>query len=196
MCIRDRAKAEEFIELAKKDGWDAALDKFNELYGDKAETDAPVSDAIADASKPFQIQKLTELRRIPNMALRDLEVRSAGNPSAQLSIGEIQKESQLREKLYSVAVEDTNSADKVPLVLEFKPNMSFYCVKDISVKRLDRVRYDQVKAIRVYKEEFIQSQSLAAVHFNPENILRRTAFRWASEERQAVDPNTQPEPEG
>lgn len=182
-----RVKAEEFIELAKKDGWDAALDKYNELYGEKADT---------DAGKPFQMQKLTELRRIPKMALRDLAVRSAGNPSAQLSIGEIQKESQLREKLYSVAAEDANSPEKAPLVLEFKPNMSFYCVKDISVKRLDRARYDQLKAIRVYREEFIQSQSLAAVHFNPENILMRTAFRWASKERQAVDPNTQPEPEG
>ncbi|MGD8787493.1 MAG: hypothetical protein PVJ60_08725, partial [Phycisphaerales bacterium] len=34
-----KRRAEEFIELAKKEGWDTAVDKFNELYGEKNSQD-------------------------------------------------------------------------------------------------------------------------------------------------------------
>ena len=62
--------------------------------------------------------------------------------------------------------------------MEFKPDMSYYCLKSISVKRLNKEEYEKAKALRVYKEDVVQSQSLAAVHFSPENILKRTNFRW------------------
>ena len=55
--------------------------------------------------------------------------------------------------------------------------MSCYCLKEIYVKRLEQEQYEKIKAMRVYKEDFVQSQGLAAVHFNPENILKRMSFR-------------------
>ncbi|GAH00890.1 unnamed protein product, partial [marine sediment metagenome] len=88
------------------------------------------------------------------------------------------------------------SIDSVPLVLEFKPDMSYYCLKKISVKRFEQEQYEAIKAIQIYREEHIQSQSLAAVHFNPENILKRMSFRWAGEEKAAADANTPQEAEG
>jgi len=80
--------------------------------------------------------------------------------------------------------------------MEFKPDMSYYCLKNISVKRLDQEQYETIKAIQIYREEHIQSQSLAAVHFNPENILKRMSFRWAREKKAAADANTPEESEG
>ena len=69
--------------------------------------------------------------------------------------------------------------------------MSYYCLKNISVKRLDRQQYEAIKSIQAYKINTLQSQSLAVVHFNPDNILKRMKFRWAIEDEEAADANDQ-----
>ena len=43
--------------------------------------------------------------------------------------------------------------------------------------------------MQVYKEDVIQSQSMAAVHFNPENILKRMNFKWVPEQAHSADAN-------
>jgi len=77
----------------------------------------------------------------------------------------------------------------------FKPDMSYYCINNIRVRRVVREEYEQLKPIQVYREEYIQFQSLAAVHFNPANILKRTNFRWVEEKKRAADANAPPESE-
>ena len=72
---------------------------------------------------------------------------------------------------------DSNTVDAVPLVMEFKPGMNFYCIKNISVKRPTLQDYEKNKAMQLQREDYIQSGSMAAVHFNPENILKRMDFR-------------------
>ena len=75
----------------------------------------------------------------------------------------------------------------VPVIFESKPDMSYYCVKTISVKRLDRQRYEAIKATQAYKQEFIQSQSLAAVFYAPENILKRAKFKLIDDDAEDAD---------
>ena len=106
-------------------------------------------------------------------------------------INERKKESVLREQLYSLVPPDSNTVEKLPLVLEVKPDVSYYCLKNISVKRLDRQQYEVIKSIQAYKINTLQSQSLAVVHFNPDNILKRMKFRWAIEDEEAADANDQ-----
>jgi hypothetical protein len=57
--------------------------------------------------------------------------------------------------------------------------MSFYCIKNISVKRVTLQEYEKTKAMQIQREDYTQSESLAAVYFNPENILKRMNFRPA-----------------
>jgi len=62
--------------------------------------------------------------------------------------------------------------------------MSFYCIKNISVKRLTLQEYEQIKVMRLQREDYVpedyvQSESLSVVYFNPENILKRMSFRAA-----------------
>ena len=57
--------------------------------------------------------------------------------------------------------------------------MSFYCIKNISVKRITLQEYEKTKAMQIQREDYTQSESLAAVYFNPENILKRMSFRPA-----------------
>lgn len=178
-----KSKAEEFIDLAVKDGWDSALDKFNELYGQQNSQDqndpntSGTTNAEQDAAKPFKLQNLTGLRRISRATIQTLTVQTAGNPTAQLFLNGRKNQRRLVEQLYSLVPQDSNTVDTVPLVMEFKPDMSFYCIKNISVKRLTLQEYERIKVTRLQREDYIQSETLAAVHFNPENILKRMDFR-------------------
>ncbi len=95
------------------------------------------------------------------------------------------KEDMFAEKLYSLVPQNAETIDNLPLVLEFKPALSYFCLKDISIRRVDEEQYSRAKAMRAYKEDFVQSQSLAVVHFNPENIIKRTNFRLAEQQAPA-----------
>jgi hypothetical protein len=192
-------KAEEFIGLVVEDGWEAAIEKFNELYTqqdkDLREPEIPATpDTEKDASESFKLQDLTNLRRISRIAQRTVATQSRGNPAAQLLIDGYKRQEQFIDRLYSLIPPDSNTVDTVPFVLEFKPDMSYYCLKNVSIKRLNREQYERMKALRVYKEDFVQSQSLAPVHFNPENILKRMNFRLARQNEKTADANAPAEP--
>ncbi|UCF43328.1 MAG: hypothetical protein JSV99_12310 [Planctomycetota bacterium] len=184
-----RSKADEFLDLAAKDGWHSAVDKFNELYG-RLDTEAQTG------ARTFKLQNFANLRRIPHTALKTLAVQTEGDPLAHLLLNERKRESLLRDRIYSLIPQDSNTPGNLPLVLELKPNMSHYCLKDVLVKRLYRQDYETVKAMRGYKQEFVQSQSLAPVHFNPENVLKRTNFRFISRDDRPADSNVPPESKG
>jgi len=177
-----RSEAEEFVKLAEKDGWDSAINKFNDLYGEQHKKDA-------NAPSLFRVQTLTDLQRIPNTILGTLAVQCSGDPLAQFLTNERTKQAQFIDKLYSLVPQDSNSLDTAGLVMEFKPDMSFYIIKDISVKHLDQAEYEKIKTRRLYRDEHIQTQSMAAVHFNPENILKRMNFRWANRDEETTDAN-------
>ncbi len=184
-----KSKAEEFIGLAVKKGWENAVDKFNELYQRQDKQSAEDANA-------FKLLNLTNLQRISNVELETLALQNAANPVAQQLVSGRKIQGQLIDRLYSLVPQDSNTIDTLPLVLEFKPDMSCYCLKNILVRRLDQEQYDNIKAIQLYKEDFIQSQSLAPVHFNPENILKRMSFRLAEEDKEPPDSNTPSKAEG
>ena len=187
LAARDitKSKAEEFIGLAAKDGWDTAIDKFNELYGKQTGQDpndpnaSEISNEEKSVSEPFKLQNLTGLRRISRATLQTLIVQTAGNPAAQFFLNQQKNHRRFVEQLYSLIPQDSNTVDTVPLVIEFKPDMSFYCIKNISVKRITLQEYEKTKAMQIQREDYTQSESLAAVYFNPENILTRMSFRPA-----------------
>lgn len=177
-----KSKAEEFINLAAKSGWESAVDKFNKRYRRQDKQTAEDADA-------FKLLNLTNLRRISSLEMEALALQSTANPAAQQLVSGRKIQGRFVDRLYSLVPQDRNTIDTLPLVLEFKPDMSCYCLKNILVKRLDQEQYDNIKAIQLYKEDFVQSQSLAPVHFNPENILKRMSFRLAEKDKQPSDSN-------
>lgn len=182
-----RSKAEEFVKLAEKDGWDSAINKFNDLYGEQAEKDP-------NEPNVFRLQTLTDLQRVSNATLQTLAVQSTGNPTAHFVMNEATK--QFVDELYSLVPQDSNSVETAGLIMEFKPDMSVYIIKDISVKRIDQAEYETIKTQRLYNEDHIQTQSMAAEYFNPENILKRMNFRWAKRDEETTEANALPESGG
>jgi hypothetical protein len=167
-----KSKAEEFIGLATKDGWDSALGKFNELYPPKAESEP----------NTFTLENLTGLRRLSGAVLRTLAVQGSGSPVADIIVNERKKQAEFVAQLYSLVPPDSNTPAKLPVIMEFKPDMSFYCLKNLTVNRLYQEDFEKIKARRLFREDYAQAQSLVAVHFNPENILKRMNFIRVSED--------------
>jgi len=190
-------KAEEFISQAAKDDWDSTIDKFNELYGKKDTGEPNEPDASENVAEPFKLQNLAGMRRVSKAALQTMAAQSAGNPSAPLFLSGRKKQQRFLEKLYSLVPQDSNSVDTVPLLMEFKPDMSFYCIKNLSVKRISLQEYEKIKAMRLQAESYVQSESMVVVHFNPENILKRMGFKPAQTEEaeEAEEANTPEESE-
>ena len=106
-----------------------------------------------------------------------------------MSVSEAKIAGQFIDQLYSLVPPDSNTAEALPILMGFKPEMSYYCINDILIRRVVREEYEQIKPIQVFRDEYIQYQNLAVVHFNPANILKRTSFRWAEEEKKATDAN-------
>jgi hypothetical protein len=184
-----KSKAEEFISLAAKDGWDVAVGKFNELYQQRS----PENETEPNV---FELQSFPNRRRISGAVLQTLAVQSAGSPMAGLIAIEVKKQAQFINQLYSLVPPDSNSPAALPIIMEFKPDMSFYCLKSLSVNRLYQEEYEKIKARQLFREDQTQAESLAAVHFSPENILKRMNFRQVSEGKEPADANAPAESEG
>lgn len=187
-----KSKAEEFIALAAKDGWDSAVDKFNGLYAKKTDKDPNAPQEIVE--KPFKLENRPGLRRISKDAIQTMTAHSAGNPLAEPFVNGRKKQRLFVEKLYSLVPQDSDSVEKLPVVMEFRPDLSYYCIKNLTVKRISLEDYDKIKATRLQREDFIQSETLSAIHFNPENILKRMNFKQAEKE-ETEDRQTQEQAE-
>ena len=184
-----KSKAEEFVKQIVKDGWDGAIEKFNQLYPQKQKQNE------LDPNT-FELQNLTGLKRMSKDILETLAVQNQGDPTAEFSNNLRKKQSRFIDQLYSLVPQDSNSLDTVPFIMEFKPDMSYYCLKNLSVNRLYQQEYEQIKALQFYKQDIAQSQALAVVYFNPENILKRMNFRWVKQDKEPADANAPAKSEG
>ncbi|MGA2172570.1 MAG: hypothetical protein ABSG82_06095 [Sedimentisphaerales bacterium] len=185
-------KANQFVQMAAKDGWDAAVDKFNELYGsDGRKTD---TNAILDDERTFAIKTQTGVRRIPEVGLATLEIRHRGDPMAREVLAGARAEGMLVDKLRAVLPDDANTLASPGAVVEFKPAMSYFCLKSLTVHQFYRDWFDKVKARTIFSGGFADSQALVAVHYNPENILKRMNFILVKEQPAATKPGDTNEP--
>ena len=180
-----KTRAEEFVALAGKEGWDKAISTFEERYGEK------------DPNKPkaFRLQNLAGLRRVSLATLEALAIQGQGDPSAAFFVNESRKSRLFVDKLYELVPSDANTAQGLPAVVEFKPDMRYVAIKDLSVKRLWKEDYEQAKPMQLFGDEYAQAQSLAAIHVNPENVLKRMHFKFVQSETETADANAPAKPE-
>jgi len=178
-----KAKAQEFIAMATKDGWDSAVAKYNELYGAQAKEDP-------NDPNVFEVQYLTGLRRISAEQLQVIATQAASNPAAPEYLRRLGIERRFMDRLYALLPADKDTLTEVPLVMEFKPDQSFYCLRSLSIQRLNQQQFQSLRPMLLGREEHAESQSLAVVHFNPENILKRMDFRYAKQLTPVSDSGT------
>ncbi len=168
-----KSKANAFAALVKSEGWDIALKKFNEQYGRTEES--------GNKTDVFTIRDFAGMRRIKSLELGVMAAHEEGNPLSRYILNMTRSNNLLIDKLASVVPERTQTLETAPLVVEFKPDVTYYCLKSLTIKRPDKQEYEKSKALRVFRENLVRSQSMAVVHLNPQNILTRTNFHAVDE---------------
>jgi len=186
-----REKAEEFAEMVGENGWEQTISKFNELYGkpQSAQEEGSVEEA-EETSAPFRLRSLSALRRISEKTIDALAIQNKSDPAGRSLTDTLTKEKLFIDQLFSLVPADVNTIGNLPVVIEVKHEMSCYCIKSISVNRIEQIEYEQRKAENAYKQDRLQSESLAAVHFNPSNIIQRMNFKLAKQQEPDTDNNS------
>jgi hypothetical protein len=184
-----KSKAEEFLALATKDGWDRTVAQFNQIYGKQAK---------AEPNDPnvFKLDHQSGMQRITNADLQVLAAQVANGPAAQIVLNQAKNESQFIDRLYSLIPSKSDVPSQMPLLLEFKPSQSYLILKSLSVQRLTQEDFQKMKDMLVRREEYNQVENLAAVHFNPDNIVKRMNFRFAQPADQPTEGQTKPPAKG
>ena len=182
-----RARARGFVRKANEGGWDAAIEKFNELY---SKTAGRAEDDANTLQKPFSLQNRTGLRRISQTQLDAMAARYEGNPMGREILLRAGRERVLINELYALVPDDANTLTDAGAILEFKPQMCYYCMKNITIHRLNENEFDRIKALNADEEEHQDSQVLAAVHYNPDNIVKRMNFRLIKEQQETAQPGS------
>lgn len=178
-----KAKAQELIEVATKESWDKAVNQFNERYGAQAKSDP-------NDPNVFEVQHLAGLQKIPSEQMDFIAMQAANSPGAARFLRQLFVEQRFINRLYALIPDQSDVLDKAPLVLEFKPDQSFYCLKSLSIQRVNQQQFEQAKPMLLVRTDRVETQSLAAVHFNPSNILERTKFEFAEKREPETEKQT------
>ncbi len=178
-----KAKALEFIEQAKGEGWETAVEKFNELYPKE-----PTEDD--DDPNTFSVQTVTGSKRSSEARFEALRVMNEGYPNARLILLANELEDMLCRQLYDLVPAESEGISEPNDPIEFKPATSYLCVKDVSINRLWKEGFEVNKPLVANRLDKIQSQSLSVIHLDPKNIEKRMKFRWAVKDTDDGEPNT------
>jgi hypothetical protein len=174
-----KSRAEEFLALATKDGWDKAVAQFNKLYGQQAK---------ADPNDPnvFRVDNQVGLQRLSRADQQVLAAQISNSPASQIVLNQATNEGLFVDRLRALIPDKSDAPAQMPLLVEFKPSQSYYVLKSLTLQRLTQEEFQKMKGMLVRREEYSQIESLMAVHFNPENIVKRMNFRFAQPEDQAA----------
>ena len=163
-----RREANKFIELAKSQGWEKAIEKFNSLY--------PPKD-YSKSLKTFEIQRMDAAARIPQAEIELIRLHTAYIPGTEKALNKSIIRGLMIDAFYSRLKDNQTEANDVPLIIEFKPQLDCYAVKSLRRNPATMQDYEQSRQQTAFMEDFRLSQSMALEHFMPDNILKRLNFK-------------------
>jgi hypothetical protein len=164
-------QANAFMVQIEGGDWDAPLAQLNADFKQMTEQDPNSPDVFSLTKRP--------LRRIPVSQLDMMESFGKKNPMFAGYYKRAKSEHAIANKLYAMIPTDQDKLEALSEQIESPAELAVYCLKSLSVTRLSLQDYDASKGRQMGQEEMITAQSLAAVHFNPANILQRMNFEWA-----------------
>jgi hypothetical protein len=165
-----KARAKELVDLVAAGSWDSAVKQFNSQYGQKIKVNP------ADPNV-FSVQP-RQLRRAPDSQIEQMASMAKMNPMILGYVNSIRADNRLFEALYGMIPAGQDTIDTLPVTVASPADYSMYCIKDLSVSRLSQQEYEKAKAELIVQETRVAAQSLAIVHFTPDNILARMNFKW------------------
>jgi hypothetical protein len=174
--------ANEMIKAVPQVGWDQAIAAANKAYGKDAN------------DTPFKIQPLNGLKRISEAEVLQSRRQSHEDAARSLYANMAAEQKKLMDRFFALLPGSETQATNVPLILESKGFMQYFVIKSMTRNNVTTEQYNQYKAQMAFVDDYSQGQSLAIEFFRPENILKRTDFKWDDKTRnQHVQPMELPQ---
>ena len=164
--------AEEFVSLLEtKEDWEKAIEEFNESLAGKEVRVGQISLSIPQ-----------EKTRSSLRDKKDFEIRSAGmNVSlTQRTTRWRAADELLNEELYGLIPADETDANNLSVIIESPAERACYVVKKVSRSRVTIDDYEKSKGMIAFNLDLARSDSLALIHFSPDNIIERMGFEWTA----------------
>lgn len=178
---RAQEEGARLMERIQSEGWTAALETLNQEVGEKLKQ-TPQDPNV------FAIEKLSNIRRAQTSQLVTLRRQSQSNPMALSQYRYVKSRSLLGQALYPLLSPEESRSEQAQFLV-FEPENSVYCIKDMSIRRIDLETYQQSQGFILHREDYVQSQSLAIQHFKPDNIIKRWRFAWEESKEKPQDTN-------
>lgn len=166
-----RKTAEEFLGTAKKQSWDAALQKVNASYGKKDDTKTD--------KKTFEMQTWNDRNRVLQTDIEMTKMKVSDMPGTKNVINESIIYAGLVDVFYKQFENMQVTKEELPVIIEFKPRLSCYAVKSLTCASGTTGEYEQIRQQLAFQQDYVDSQSIAIEHFMPDNILKRLNLRPA-----------------
>ena len=122
------------------------------------------------------------LKRISEQEVRMMRLRSLHDPVQSMYVNRYAQQKDFIDRLYSMLEPEKTVATNVPMLMEFKPNMSYYVIKSMSRNAVDANSLEE-KGRLALMHDYVNGQSLGFEYFKADNIIRRTGFEWDEELR-------------
>ena len=162
--------ADALMAAVPTQGWDKALAAVNKQYG--------IAPAEANKPETFKLEPLKGLRRISEQEVKMMQARAAHDPVQSLYVKKFAQQKQLLDKFYSLLEPDKTVATKVPMLVEYAPEMTYYVIKSMSRTAVDLATYQKMKDQIALMQDYAHGQSLGFEHFKADNIVKRMKFEW------------------
>lgn len=164
-----KEQAEEFVRLLKDKSWDDAITEFNKGLKDKEISVSPVS-----------LSNQREKTRSSLLNKKSMDIRSAAMNSSMAQYMNViaATDELLQEKLYNLIPENETEAKDIRAIVESAPEGACLVVKDVSRSQVTIDDYEKTKLVAAYSLDMRRSDSLALIHFSPDNIVERMGFEW------------------
>lgn len=167
-----KVRAEEFAELVADKGWDAALEAYNSKY---AEDDK------------IELESVKQQLRISQAEVKVAKQMIKQSPASAQYLQQRITSNMLTNRLYAILPEESKTTGTIQTVLPFEPQAACYVVKEVVRQPATLSDYQDNKAQTAMQLNIAESMGLGLVHFSPENILERMAFKPKQQEDDQED---------
>jgi hypothetical protein len=165
-----RARADEFKQMIAKSNWDAATKEYSAKY-------APADPNKVD-DKGFKELKPETFAQQALAGQSDIEMMRRmmqDDPSrAQMVRQQLIKNS--RNKLFFALLGDKAATGVISEVLEYKPDMAYYVVKEVTLKPATTEDYLNSKGYAAMQAAMTDASAMSLIHFNPSGIQKRLNY--------------------
>jgi hypothetical protein len=172
-----KTRADEFKQMIAKSNWDAAIKDYSAKY-------APADPNKVD-NKGFKELKLETFNQQVLAGQSDIEMMRRimqDDPSkAQAVRQQLIKNS--RNKLFVALLGDKAATGVISETFEYKPDMAYYVVKDVTLKPATTEDYLDGKGYAAMRAAMTDASAMSLIHFNPAGIQKRLNYVPANREK-------------